>query len=83
MLGLSWILGANLLTLPIQIFFYSGWTSILRKYMLSAIEQVAPEGRAMFSHYAADQWHAQSMHDFVSASIPGSIGGGDSCLIRG
>ncbi|CAE7783139.1 unnamed protein product [Symbiodinium pilosum] len=55
-------------------FLHNGYHTIralVQEYDLKYV--VAPEGRAMFSHYAADQWHAQSMHDFVSASIMDGI----------
>ncbi|CAE7433247.1 unnamed protein product [Symbiodinium natans] len=55
-------------------FLHNGYHTIrdlVDEYNLSWV--VAPEGRAMFSHYAKDQWHSQSMHDFVSASIMDGI----------
>ena len=39
----------------------------------ASVDKVAPEGRAMFSHFAADQWHSQDMHGFVSDSTHSSI----------
>lgn len=55
-------------------FLHNGYHTIrdlVDEYGLTQI--VAPEGRAMFSHYAKDQYHSQTMQEFVTASIMDGI----------
>jgi len=35
--------------------------------------EIPPEGRAMFSHYAEDQWSSQEMSDFITSAIMAGI----------
>lgn len=51
-------------------FLHNGYHTIrdlVREYKLTP--EVAPEGRAMFSHHAKDKFSSQDMGDFVTSSI--------------
>jgi hypothetical protein len=51
-------------------FLHNGYHTIrdlVNEYALTP--EIAPEGRAMFSHYATDQWSSQEMSDFITSAI--------------
>mmetsp|Transcript_82235 Transcript_82235/g.129453 ORF Transcript_82235/g.129453 Transcript_82235/m.129453 type:complete len:611 (-) Transcript_82235:16-1848(-) len=58
-------------------FLHNGYHTIrdlVEEYGLTP--EIAPEGRAMFSHYASDQWSSQEMSDFVTSAIMDAVNSG-------
>lgn len=58
-------------------FLHNGYHTVrdlVKEYGLTP--EVAPEGRAMFSHHAKDQWSSQEMSDFVTAAVMSLIEAG-------
>eukprot|EP00520_Triparma_pacifica_P017886 CAMPEP_0118632508 /NCGR_PEP_ID=MMETSP0785-20121206/486_1 /TAXON_ID=91992 /ORGANISM="Bolidomonas pacifica, Strain CCMP 1866" /LENGTH=600 /DNA_ID=CAMNT_0006523291 /DNA_START=1 /DNA_END=1803 /DNA_ORIENTATION=- len=53
---------------------YGAVRDLIEEYHLTP--EVSPEGRAMFSSYAEDQFHSQEMGDFITSSIEAQIEAG-------